>query len=109
MSAFPTAIQNTCLSLIFRAMKECRNNRTYAEYMDIAARLPALKVLHFQVNEELKKFRRTQGDQLPQICRFKAGDKRICYEPYPESISYETVRDALTVAGMRVPRRRRRH
>ena len=111
LKAQPTAIQNITLNLIFAAMGECRFNRKHHEYMAISNRLPRLKQLTFQVNRLLQQLHRCnkecKGFVLPQICRFKAGDQRIVYEPYPNSISDETVRAALVAAGMRKQRWRR--
>jgi hypothetical protein len=45
---FTTPIQEIALNLIFVVMSENRINRTYDEYMAIAARLPALKILTFK-------------------------------------------------------------
>src|SRR5205807_91966 len=109
-SQFPTPIEDTVLDLVFAVMGEGRINRTYDEYMAIAARLPPLKVLTFKVNqllEERHKCNGCNGVLLPELCRFKAGDQRITYEPYPKTISYETVRTALEIAAMREPRWRK--
>lgn len=123
----PTVIQDIVLSLVFEAMGESQVNRTHQEYMDIAARLPPLKVLTHKVNERLREWHEDDAriaaskdlpgfdiekqckhrkSRLPRICRFRAGDERIVYEPFPKTISYETVRAALENAGMR---QRRRH
>jgi len=65
--------------------------------MAIAAALPPLKDLTFQVNRLLQQLHKRDdecnGFILPEICRFKAGDdwKSVKYEPYPEKISYETI------------------
>jgi hypothetical protein len=105
---FLTSTQNITLNLIFAFMEERRWNRNYSEYVDIAARLPPLKDLTFQVNRLLQQLHKCNdecnGFILPEICRFKAGDKRIIYEPYPKKISKETIREALVVSGMREPR-----
>ena len=104
---FPTPIQDIALSLIFAVMRESRFNRSYDEYMAIAAKLPPLKKLTFEVNETLRqlhKYDGCNGMRLPELCRFRSGDKRITFEPYPEAISHQTVRTALTIAGMRKPR-----
>jgi hypothetical protein len=101
MPIFPTPYQNIALDLTFLVMGEERINRTQEEYFDIAARLPPLKQLTHLVNERLKEVHEKQGDLLPQICRFKAGHERIVYEPFPTRISYETLRAALTISGMR--------
>jgi hypothetical protein len=106
-SQFPTPIQDIALNIVFAVMDEERGNRTIDEYMAIRAKLPPLKVLTGKVNQLLKQrhdYAARNGLQLPQICRFKAGDKRIKYEPYPKAISSETVRAALQVSGMREPR-----
>ena len=105
---FATQIQNLALSLVFKAMGESRYNRTNDEYMAVSARLPPLKQLLPQVNGLLKEMHEVSardGVPMPQICRFKKGDQRIVYEPYPREISYETLRAALTVSGMRLSRR----
>lgn len=107
---FPTPIQDIALNLVFAVMLEERINRTCDEYMAIAARLPPLKVLTFKVNQMLEQRHKCDGcngARLPQLCRFKPGDQRIIYEPYPKTISYETVRAALEISGMRLPRWRK--
>jgi hypothetical protein len=104
---FPTPIQDIALNFVFAVMHEERVNRTRDEYMAIAAGLPPLKVLTFKVNQMLEQYHKCNGCngvQLPQLCRFKAGDQRISYEPYPKTISYETIRAALEISGMRLPR-----
>jgi hypothetical protein len=108
---FPTPIQEIALNLTFAVIRERRINRTYDEYMAIAARLPPLKVLTAQINRMLQQAHRSNnecnGFVLAELCRFKAGDQRITYEPYPQTISIQTVRVALEVAGMRQPKWRR--
>jgi hypothetical protein len=107
---FPTAIQDIAINLVFNVMGERRINRTPQEYATIAAKLPPLKVLTFEVNEELcwmHEQSARSGVPLPQLCRFKAGDERWSYEDYPHQISIETVRAALEISGMR-PRRWKR-
>ena len=105
---FLTSFQNITLSLVFAVMGKRRNNRTYDEYMAIAARLLPLNELTFQVNRLLQQLHKCNdecgGFILPEICRFKTGDKRIVYETYPTKISHETVRETLVASGMRQPR-----
>jgi hypothetical protein len=103
---FPTPIQDIAINLAFAVMGEERNNRTYHEYMAIAARLPPLKVLTFRINQLLQLLH-NGSRPLPELCRFKAGDQVIKYEPYPKSISHQTVRSALEIIGMREPRWRK--
>jgi hypothetical protein len=104
----PTPIQDIALSLIFAAMGESRFNRTYDQYMAIAKRLPPLKVLTAEVNQLLEQAHRSNnecnGFVLPQLYRFKGGDERVIFEPYPQHISYETVREALESAAQACPR-----
>jgi hypothetical protein len=110
-NGFPTPIQDIALNLIFGIMGECRVNRRAHEYAEIAARLPALKVLLYEVNERLKGLHqesRCSGVPLPQICRFRAGDEHWDFEDYPQRISYETLRAALNVSSLRSPRGRKR-
>jgi hypothetical protein len=107
---FPTVLQDIALNLVFAVMGEQRINRTQQEYAAITAKLPPLKVLTFKVNEMLRLIHERSARleiALPQICRFKAGDKRYTYEDYPRQISCETVRAALEVSGMRRPRVKR--
>jgi hypothetical protein len=106
-SPFLTPIQEIALNLIFVVMGENRFNRSYEEYVGIAARLPPLKVLKSKLDELLQHLHRCSGCNgvlLAEICRFKAGDQIITYEPYPKTISYETIRIALVNSGMRKPR-----
>lgn len=106
MSRSPTPVENIAVRLIFACRREERYNRTYEDYMRIASELPCLKELHHQVNRLLKERLKLYGPPY-EICRFKAGDKRIRFEPFPESISRETIRTALIAWGMRQPRRKR--
>ncbi|MBN8966158.1 MAG: hypothetical protein J0H89_12455 [Rhizobiales bacterium] len=98
-----TSTENIAIDLVFDVLGEERLNRTSKEYMDIAARLPVLKELHYQINERLSQWHK-EGRRLYEICRFKAGDKRIVYEPFPKTISQETLRRALIQAGFREPK-----
>jgi len=110
MRKHPTPVEDIALSLIFGVMGEERVNRTYDDYVKIAAALPPLKVLTFKVNQLLRQIHecaRRDGVPLPELCRFKAGHQRITYEPYPMAISIETVRTALEAYGMREPRWRK--
>ena len=105
-----TAIENIALSLVFLVMNERRFNRSLAEYLSIAAKLPPLKALLQKVNELLKEMHQKSNDAgvpLPLICRFQAGDERYELEDYPREIFGETIRTALTVSGMRLPRAKR--
>ncbi len=93
------------LSLVFSAVSEERCNRSMGDYLEIASRLPLLRILVGLVNEELKK--RHKRDEVPlAICRFRPGDRVIRYDPVPTSISKQTIRIALNLSGMRVARRR---
>lgn len=95
-----TSFENIALTLIFEYMGEGRYNRTSDEYIDIARRLPPLKVLHYAINQRLEKI--AESSKAPyEICRFRAGDKIVRYEPFPTSISIETIRSALVISGMR--------
>jgi hypothetical protein len=107
---FLTPIQNIALNLVFKVMNERRFNRSLAEYLSIAAKLPPLKILLHKVNALLKSMHEQSidaGVSLPLICRFKAGDERYELEDYPRKISYETLRKALAVSYMRPPRGKR--
>jgi len=100
MGKFPTPVEDIVLIIAFDLMGEARVNRTRDEYMQIAARLPPLKVLHGQINDKLREMA-AAGIAPYEICRFKRGDQYYRYESFPASVSLETVRSALTKAGMR--------
>jgi hypothetical protein len=59
---FPTPIQDITLNLIFAVMKEDRINRTYDEYMGIAAKLPPVKRLTFEVNRLLQQLHKCNNE-----------------------------------------------
>ena len=105
MARFPTSIENIALALIFESMGESRSNRTFDDYLRIASELPPLKTLHHIVNQQLAKI--VEAGAPDEICRFRAGDKIIRYEPFPTSISIQTIRTALIVSGMRRPKWKR--
>jgi hypothetical protein len=106
MNRFLTSAENIVLDLTFALMGESRLNRTHDEYMQIAARLPPLKVLHAQINDRLREMA-ASGIAPYEICPFKIGDKYIRYKSFPVSVSLETVRSALTKAGMRTKLRQK--
>jgi hypothetical protein len=97
-----TSKQNVALN-IFDDLGESRFNRSSEEYLAIKRRLPPLKRLHGMVNDRLQETAKS-GAAPYEICRFMAGDKEIWYQPYPKSLSFETVRSALVNSGMRDPR-----
>ncbi|SRR6266540_4070125 len=107
VARFTTSVENIVLRLAFESVGEEQYNRTTAEYMDIAARLPPVKVLHGYVNDRLAEIWKS-GHPPYEICRFLPGDISIRYEPFPKEVSIETVRSALNLSGMRHPGRRRK-
>lgn len=108
MPRFLQPYENLALSLIFEVMGETRFNRSSGEYMAIAARLPHLKELHFQVNLLWAKYIKSRPAQTADICYFRQGDLKARYGNYPGTFSIETIRSALVVSGMRTPISRRR-
>lgn len=107
MSRFPISAENVAIDIAFELMGESRLNRTTAEYMAIAKRLPPLKKLHGLINDRLAEMKK-QGVAPYKVCHFKAGDAYIRYEQFPSSVSLETVRSALIKIGMRDRRYRRK-
>ena len=105
MNPFPTSKEEIALDLIFDWLGEPRINRTYAEYMEIASRLPKLAALHAQVNGRLREFA-DRGIAPYEICYFKPRDIYPRYDGFPTSLSMETIRTALIKSGMRQPRSR---
>ena len=100
MTEFPTSKENLAITLMFESLGESRFNRTMAEYNAIAARAPKLQAMHIDVNRRLQEMA-AAGDAPYQICYFKAGYTIISYEPFPTSLSLETIRRALVKSGMR--------
>ena len=94
MSQFLTSKENIALNFIFAWLDESRYNRTYDEYMKIAARLPKDAALHAYVNQRLKDWA-DYGFSPYQICYRKNGDRYHWYVDFPKSLSIETVRTAL--------------
>jgi hypothetical protein len=80
---FPTSKENIAINLVFEWMEESRFNRTYDDYMDIAARIPKLEACVAHVNQRLKEIAESGRSALRQICYFEAGHKNIVFEPYP--------------------------
>jgi len=103
MSKHLTSKENIALDLIFHYVGESRFNRTPEEYAAIAAKLPPLKVLHDYINDFLGKCA-DSGYAPFEISYFRAGDDHIWYEPFPRSLSMETVRNAEVKSGMRALR-----
>jgi hypothetical protein len=107
MSKHPTSKENIALDLIFHCVGESRSNRTRDEYAAIAAKQPPQKVLHGNNNDYLANSA-DEGRVPFEISYFKAGDEHIWYEPFPKSLSIETVRNAEVKSGMRALRPNRR-
>lgn len=108
MSRFPTSVENIALDLIFEWLGESRINRTYDEYMQIAARIPSIEACQAYINQRLREYAKSGNAPSSAICYFKEGHQRVWYKPFPTSISLETVRTALIVSGMREARPPRR-
>ncbi|RXH41899.1 hypothetical protein XH94_04370 [Bradyrhizobium zhanjiangense] len=92
-------LEELALDLLFEAFGEHRYNRTPEEYQHLASLIPPLKQASYLVNQGLKKLNE-QGEQR-SFCRFKPGDLKPRYEPFPKKISIETLRKALINAGFR--------
>jgi hypothetical protein len=101
-------LEELALDLIFESYGEDRYNRTPSEYQQLASMLGNLKELHFRVNNRLSEYKASGQPRWKEICRFKAGDRKPLYSPFPESISVQTIRSALSNSGFREPKWRRR-
>jgi len=104
MPRFLTSVENIALGLIFEWLGESRINRTYDEYMQIAARIPSIEACQAYINQRLREYAESNSAPSREICYFKAGHQGIWFKPYPTSISLETIRTALIVSGMRQAR-----
>jgi len=99
MNSHPTPIENIVIDHLFEWLGERRENRSMADYAAIARRVPKIDAVHAYVNERLRALK-ASGTEPYQICRFAAGSEKITYEPFPASISRETVRRALKNFGL---------
>lgn len=100
MSQSLTSKEKLALDLIFGSVDEARIDWTMAEYMDVASRAGKLDVMHADVNQALGEMA-AAGYAPYEICYFKAGDRSPWFEPFPTSLSKETVRKAWVKSGMR--------
>ena len=89
-----TSKENIAIELIFELLKETRFNRTLQEYCAIGARLPKIEEAFVYVNSRLEKLA-NDGLAPYEICYFKKGDVGHFYEPFPTSLSRETIRKAI--------------
>ena len=101
-------LEELALDLIFESYGENRYNRTATEYQQLASMLGSLKELQYRVNKRLQEYKTSGRPRWAAICRFKAGDLKPLYTPFPETISVQTIRNALINSGFREPKRRKR-
>jgi hypothetical protein len=94
MDLFWTPKENIALELILELLGESRVNRTTAEYLNIAAHLPKVEVAYEYVNRRLGELKMA-GFAPYEICYFRSGDRGHWYQPFPQSLSQETVRKAI--------------
>jgi hypothetical protein len=108
-------LEELALDLLFESHGESRYNQTAAEYERLSALVKNLDDAYFRVNRSLEQRKKSDQQQCKKsdqprwrrICYFKAGDLTPRYAPFPESISIETIRNALVFSGFREPRRRK--
>lgn len=98
MTADITSKENIALNLISEWMEESFINRTWAEYVSIANRIPKLEALHSYINQRLSEIA-ASGTAPYSICYFRKADRYPWYEPFPTSLSKATIRSALKKAG----------
>jgi hypothetical protein len=101
-------LEELALDLIFESYGEDRCNRTASEYKQLASMLGNLKELYFRVNKRLEEYNVSGEPRWKEICRFKAGDLKPLYTPFPKTISSQTIRNALINSGFREPKWRKR-
>jgi hypothetical protein len=89
-----TSKEDIALTLIFGFLGESRYDRTMAEYFEIEARLPKVEAALAFVNSHLGKIPKA-GYAPYEICYCKKGDYDHSYEPFPTSLSKETIRKAI--------------
>ena len=104
----PRPHEELVLDLVFESYGESRYNRTSAEYEHLATLVTNIKDVHYRVNKRLQEYKKSGQPRSAAIVYFKAGDLKPRYEPFPETISMQTVRTALIFAGFRKPKQRRK-
>ena len=94
MTPFLASKENIVINLLFAWLGESRYNRTYQEYIAIAARVPKVEAVFAYVNQCLEEMA-ASGHAPFQICYFHIEDRYPWYADFPTSLSRETVRTAL--------------
>lgn len=94
-------LEELALDLLFESYGEDRYNRSTEDYARLSAMVPSLKEAHFRVNQALRNEISSGQQRWSKICRFKAGELSPRYEPFPSSISVDTIRNALNYSGFR--------
>jgi hypothetical protein len=101
-------LEELALDLLFESYGEDRYNRSTEDYARLIALVPSLKEAHFRVNKALQEEINSGKQRWSAICRFKAEDTSPRYEPFPTSISMDTIRNALNYSGFRKPKWQKR-
>lgn len=89
-----TSKETIAIELVFDLLNESRFDRTLQEYCAIETRLPKIEAAFVHVNARLAELAMS-GRAPYEICRFKKGDVGHFYEPFPTSLSRETIRRAI--------------
>ena len=104
----PKPLEELALDLFFESHGESRYNRSVEEYEHLSTLTVNLKDVHFRVNQRLREYKKSGKPRWGGICYFKAGDLKPHYAPFPESISVQTIRNALIFSGFRERKWRKR-
>jgi hypothetical protein len=99
MSDFLTSKERIAIKLLFEWLDESSANRTLAEYIAIARRVPKLAAVHAYVNQRLAEIT-AANEESYGICYFKLGDAYPWIADFPRSLSIETVRTAIKKFGI---------
>jgi hypothetical protein len=77
ISPFPISAENIAINLIYEWMGESRINRSYDDYIAIAARFSKIEACVARVNQCLEELARSGFAKRHEICHFRPGDKHI--------------------------------
>ena len=99
MNPFLTSKEWIVIRLLFEWLGESPANRTLAEYIAIAKRVPKLFAIHAYVNQRLAEIA-DAGNAPYLISYFRPGDCSTWYADFPRSLSIETVRMAVKKFGI---------
>jgi len=100
MVKYPPPSEVIILSILHEIYNPTGKELSLREFIEIADKLPPLKVIHGQINDWLKK-RPVETGINGTVLYLNAGDLQHRTAQYPRAVSLEAVRTALENSGFR--------